>query len=473
MGRIPQAFRRVSAQSPVPTLLKANTSSALQEEKAPPPISHWQRQKISSQKKPVARNDAATKTSVPSLIFESANLSDAKSLFNSFISSAKDPPSEPSFYNSILQSFSAVSSVQDSIFFLNHMVKQHPPFCPNRFTYHILLKQSCSSPDEQSLSGVHNVLNLMTNSGFPPNQVSTDVAVRALCECGREDHAVELVKELSAKNSLPDTYTYNFMVRHLVKKRSVNSANSFMQDMREFDIKPDLVTYTIMIDNVCNSKNLREAMRLLRVLNEEGYKPDCYVYNTIMKGYCNLSQGGDVLGVYQKMLDEGVEPDHYTYNTLIFGLSKSGRVKDAKKFLQVMTEKGHSPDAVTYTSLMNGMCREGHALGALAMLGEMEQKGCSPNSCTYNTLLLGLCKARLLNEGVKLYQSMKKTDIKLETGSYGTFLRALCRQGRVAEAYEVFDYAIESKSIPDIAAYSTLETTLKWLKKAREQGLVV
>ncbi|XP_057796981.1 pentatricopeptide repeat-containing protein At2g17670 [Salvia miltiorrhiza] len=471
MGKIPQAFRRVAAQSPASTLLKPKTSSALQAEKAPPPVPHWQRQKKFSEKRPVAENDFAAKS--PSLIFESANLSDAKSLFNSFISSTRDAPSEASFYNSILQSFAAVSSIQDSIFFLNHMVKKHPPFCPNRFTYHILLKQACSSADEESLSGVHNVLNLMTNSGFPPNQVSTDVSARALCECGREEHAVELVKELSTKNLLPDTYTYNFMVRHLVKNRSVSSANSFITDMKVFVINPDLVTYTIMIDNVCNTKNLREAMRLLRVLSEEGFKPDCYVYNTIMKGYAHLSQGGDVLGVYKRMLDEEVVPDHITYNTLIFGLSKSGRVKDAKKFLQVMTEKGHTPDAITYTSLMNGMCREGDALGALALLGEMEWQGCSPNSCTYNTLLLGLCKGRQLNEGLKLYEMMKKGDIKLETGSYGTLLRALCRQGRVAEAYEVFDYAIESKSIPDIAAYSTLESTLKWLKKAREQGLVV
>ncbi|KAL0438327.1 UNVERIFIED_CONTAM: Pentatricopeptide repeat-containing protein [Sesamum latifolium] len=326
MGKIPPAFRRAAAQSPVSTLLKANTS-ALQEQ-IPSPISDLQPQKRTSQKKPIRKNGSATtnstaKTSVPSIVFESSNLSDAKSLFNSLVSSTKNAPSDPSFYNSILQSFSSVSSLQDSILFLNHMIKKHPPFCPNRFTYHILLTQSCSLPDEESLSDVHRVLNLMTTSGFPPNQVSTDVAVRTLCGCGREEHAIELVKELSSKNSPPDTYTYNFLGGNAV----------------------------------------------IGVLSEEGYKPDCYVYNTIMKGYCMLNQSGDVLGVYKKMLDEGVEPDRYTYNTLIFGLSKSGRLREAKKFLGVMTEKGYIPDAVTYTSLMNGMCREGDALGALALFG--------------------------------------------------------------------------------------------------------
>ncbi|KAL0351679.1 UNVERIFIED_CONTAM: Pentatricopeptide repeat-containing protein [Sesamum calycinum] len=375
MGKIPPAFRRAAAQSPVSTLLKANTS-ALQEQ-IPSPVSDLQPQKRTSQKKPIRKNGSATtnstaKTSVPSIVFESANLSDAKSLFNSLVSSTKNAPSDPSFYNSILQSFSSVSSLQDSIFFLNHMIKKHPPFCPNRFTYHILLTQSCSLPDEQSLSDVHRVLNLMTTSGFPP-----------------------------------------IKFRQMLHQEQVNSTvNCFIKDMKDFGIKPDLVTYTIMIDNVCNSKNLREAMRLLGVLSEEGYKPDCYVYNTIMKGYC--------------------------------------RLREAKKFLGVMAEKGYIPDAVTYTSLMNGMCREGDALGALALLDEMEAKECSPNSCTYNTLLLGLCKARLLDKEL-----------------------SCIRKGRVAEAYEVFDYAVESKSLPDVAAYSTLESTLKWLQRAREQGLAV
>ncbi|CAA0831127.1 Pentatricopeptide repeat-containing protein [Striga hermonthica] len=473
MGKIPPSFRRSASQSPVTTLLKHNTSPSPQEQ-IPTPIPFLRTQNKSPKRNPVKINNVAPpRTSAPSISFESPNLSDAKSLFNSFISSTKNVPSEPNFYNSILRSFSDVSSLQDSILFLDHMAKKHPPFCPTRSTYHVLLTQSCSAQEEPSLSDVHRVLNLMNNGGFPPNQGSADVAVRSLCGCGREEHAIELVKELCSKNSPPDLHTYNFLVRHLVKNRSLSTVNCFIRDMREFGIKPDLVTYTIMIDNVCNTKNLREATRLLGVLSDEGYKPDCYVYNTIMKGYCMLSQAGEVLGLYKKMQDEGVEPDRYTYNTLIFGLSKSGRVGEAKKFLEVMAGKGHLPDAVAYTSLMNGMCREGDALGALGLLSQMKERGCEPNSCTYNTLLLGLCKARLLDKGGELYQVMKRCGIKLETGSYGTFLRALCRKGRVAEAYDVFDYVVESKSFPDVAAYSTLVGILKWLRKAREQGLAI
>ncbi|GAA0157392.1 hypothetical protein LIER_14668 [Lithospermum erythrorhizon] len=468
MGKIPQAFR--TSQLPTSQFLKNKQSPSTPPQKPyflTPKNPKKTQQKINNRPEKV-------KSLTPLINFTSPNLSDAKTQFKSLISTQKNTPFDTRFCNSVLQSYSCVSSFQDSILLLNYMVKIHPEFLPDRHTYHVLLLQSCKSTDDDSLSSVHDALNLMANNGFSPNKVTTDIAVRALCSSGREEHAVELVKELSSKDSPPDTYTYNFLIRCLCRNRSVSSMNNFIKDMREgFGIKPDLVTYTIMIDNVCNGKNLREATRLLEVLSEEGIKPDAYVYNTIMKGYCMLNLGSEALGVYNKMQEEGVKPDLVTFNTLVYGLSKSGKVKEAKKFLRIMAETGNFPDAVTYTSLMNGVCRQGDALGALALLEEMEARGCTPNDCTYSTLLHGLCKAKLLDKAIELYEIMKKGDMKLDAGSYGTFLRTLCRNGRVADAYEVFEYAVESKSLSDVSAYTTLEGTLKWLMKAREQGLAV
>ncbi|KAL5557426.1 hypothetical protein UlMin_039662 [Ulmus minor] len=467
MGKVPTSLR-----SAVSTSFIKNPSSLVPVEPPSQTPRHFPR-KISkprfSGKIPQTQNK---QVSLPTP-FKSGDLSEAKKLFNSIAATTtRTTPIDQRFHNSLLQSYASISAFNDSISLLRHMIKTHPSFSPNRSTYHILLTQSCSAPDS-TLASVHQALNLMVTNGFNPDNVTTDIAVRSLCLAGRIDNAVELIKELSQKHSVPDTYTYNFLVKHICKLTSLSSVYNFIEEMRNsFGVKPDLVTYTILIDNVCNSKNLREATRLLGVLDEEGFKPDCFLYNTIMKGYCMLSRGSEAIGVYNKMRECGVEPDLVTYNTLIFGLSKSGRAKEARKYLKIMADMGHFPDVVTYTSLMNGLCREGDALGALALLEEMEARGCSPNSCTYNTLLHGFCKTRLLEKGVELYKMMKGGGMKLETAAYATFVRVLCRNGRIAEAYEVFDYAVESKSLSDVAAYSTLETTLKGLKKAREQGHV-
>jgi pentatricopeptide repeat protein len=79
----------------------------------------------------------------------------------------------------------------------------------------------------------------------------------------------------------------------------------------------------------------------------------------------------------------------------------------------------------------------------------------------------------MFDKAMELYGVMKSGDLKLDMASYATFVRALCSVGRIADAYEVFDYAVESKSLTDVAAYSTLEGTLKWFKKAKEEGLKV
>ncbi|XP_030469381.2 pentatricopeptide repeat-containing protein At2g17670 [Syzygium oleosum] len=476
MGKIPPSFRSAISTS---MATKPSSLATINPPSAAAKPLHFPKKPARFSRKthdPNSLESPSPSPSVPPQLqspFTSPDLSDAKKLFSSVVAASKSPL-DARLHNALLQSYAAVAAtVHDSISLLNHMVKASPCFSPDRSTYHVLLSQSCKTPGD-SLSPVHQVLNLMINRGVAPNQATADVAVRSLCSSGREDEAIELIRELSSKHSPPDTYTYNFVVKHLCKNRALGTAYNFIDEMRDsLGVKPDLVTYTILIDNVCNTKNLREVTRLVSVLSEEGFKPDCFVYNTIMKGYCMLSRGSEAVGVYKKMKEEGVEPDLVTYNTLIFGLSKSGRVKDARKYLDIMVEAGHFPDAVTYTSLMNGMCREGDALGALRLLEEMEAKGCSPNSCTYNTLLHGLCKSRLLEKGIELYQMMKSSDMKLETAAYATFVRSLCRDGRVAEAYEVFDYAVESKSLTDVSAYTALESSLKWLKKAREQGLAV
>ncbi|XP_015932691.1 pentatricopeptide repeat-containing protein At2g17670 [Arachis duranensis] len=475
MGKIPPAFR-----SAVTNPQFRNPSSLI------PPFSpsskpHHFPKKIPSHFPGKSRkpNNQQQPPKTP-VLFKSPSLQEAKTVFNSIIktSDSANASIDPRFHNSLLQSYASISTFDDSVAFLRHMSAANPSFSPDRSTYHILLSQTCnndSPPDSpSSLSPIHKTLNLMVKDGVSPDKSTADVAVRSLCSAGRVDHAVELFKELSLKHCVPDTYTFNCIVKHLCKCRSLSTVYGFIDEMRDsFGFKPDLVTYTILIDNVCNTKNLREALRLVSVLNEEGFKPDCFLYNTIMKGYCMLSRGSEAIEVYNKMKDDGVEPDLVTYNTLIFGLSKCGRVVEAKKLLRVMAEKGFFPDEVTYTSLMNGMCRKGDALGALALLGEMEDKGCCPNSCTYNTLLHGLCKSRLLEKAMELYGVMKSGGLKLETASYATFVRALCRDDRIAEAYEVFDYAVESKSLTDVVAYSTLESTLKWLKKAKEKGQAV
>ncbi|KAL5984194.1 hypothetical protein ACLOJK_018298 [Asimina triloba] len=450
MGKIPPSMR----SSKLPLALIKPSASLPQQSRNPP-----HKPKIGPSKKPSSKKTLSS--GLTPIVFKSPNLSDARKTFDSFLSFSQVPLPLSSL-NALLQSFCNVSTLQDSVSFLHHMKHKIPSFSPNHSTYHILLTQSCQG----EISTIHKVLELMVDNGIPPNNASLDVVMRSLCSLAREDDACELLKELSVKYTPPDAFTFNFVVRRLCKTHSLSTVYEFIKEMQNV-VKPDLVTYTILIDVVCNKKDLREATRLLGILKDAGFKPDCYLYNTIMKGYCMLDHFSETMGVYKAMKEEGVEPDLVTYNTLIFALSKVGRVEEARNLLDFMVEIGHFPDAVTYTSLMNGMCRKGNALGAVALLEEMQEKGCSPNSCTYNTLLHGLSKGKHLDRGMELYDLMKSEGMELEAAAYATFVRFLCRDDKIAEAYEVFEYAIQSKSLTDVAAYSALETSLKWVKKLK------
>jgi hypothetical protein len=66
-----------------------------------------------------------------------------------------------------------------------------------------------------------------------------------------------------------------------------------------------------------------------------------------------------------------------------------------------------------------------------------------------------------------VYQSMVVAGMKLDSPAYTCFVRALCWSGSVADAYEVFDYAIQIKSFMEVTAYSELDNSLKWLGKMK------
>ncbi|KAG1361045.1 Pentatricopeptide repeat-containing protein [Cocos nucifera] len=476
MGKLPPAMR--SAKLPL-AFLKPPPSpspSASASPSPPPPKPHRPpllKNPLKKKKKPPTQTPSPLAPPSPPPIFQSRVLSDAVATFDSLsVATAEAGASlDPA---TLLRSFCDTGASPSDAFSLFRHISSHLP--PDRPCFHVLLGHSClqaaCGDNDDRLTPVFNLLDLMSSSGFPPDAASADLAVRALCSAARLDDACALLRRLCSFSSpgavLPDVFTYNFLIRRLARSHPISSVYAFIDELRRSSgIRPDLVTYTILIDAVCRGRNLREATRLLGVLADAGFKPDCYLYNTIMKGYCMVDQCGEVMEVYNKMKDEGVEPDLVTYNTLVYGLSKAGMVDQAKRFLNVMASMGHFPDTVTYTSLMNGMCRKGDALGALRLLGEMEEKGCSPNECTYNTLLMGLCKAKCLEKGMELYGVMKAGGMKLENAAYATFVRVLCRANKIAEAYEVFDYVLESKSLTDVSAYLALESSLKFLQKAK------
>ncbi|KAG6767092.1 hypothetical protein POTOM_028271 [Populus tomentosa] len=207
----------------------------------------------------------------------------------------------------------------------------------------------------------------------------------------------------------PNQVTIDVAIRSLC---SIGRVDYIVLLVKEFSLKhskPDIFTYNFLVKSLCKSRILNSVYSFIdEMKNIFNIKHD-----TIIKGYYMLSKGIEAVRIYKQMKEEGVLPDLVMYNTLNFGLSKCVRVSEAKKFLKIMVELGRFADVVTYTSLMNGMCREEDVLSAMALL--------------------------MLNNGIALYGVMKKDSMKLKAASYATFVMALCREGRVVEAYEVFE----------------------------------
>ncbi|KAM6581863.1 hypothetical protein CsatA_002785 [Cannabis sativa] len=150
MGKFPTSFRSAvgSAQ------LKLSSPLVQAESQSPIPNNRPSKSRPSARttRKP---NDSTEPTKSPAP-FKSPNLSDAKNLFNTIITTARSPLDQR-FHNSLLQSYASISTINDSISLLRHMSKTHPSFSPDRSTYHILLIQSCKASNS-SLAPVQQII---------------------------------------------------------------------------------------------------------------------------------------------------------------------------------------------------------------------------------------------------------------------------------------------------------------------------
>ncbi|KAI6700235.1 hypothetical protein NL676_014559 [Syzygium grande] len=238
MGKIPPSFRSAISTS---MATKPSSLATIDPPSAAPKPLHFPKKSAKFSRKTHDRNSLESPSpSVPPQLqsqspFTSPDLSDAKKLFSSVVAASKSPL-DACLHNALLQSYAAVAAtVHDSI----SLLEPHGQGVPLLLAGPVDLPR----PAVPILQGPRRFAlpcspspQLDGQQGVAPNQATADVAVRSLCSSGREDDAIELIRELSSKHSPPDTYTYNFVVKHLCKNRALGTAYNLIDEMRDSSV---------------------------------------------------------------------------------------------------------------------------------------------------------------------------------------------------------------------------------------------
>lgn len=255
---------------------------------------------------------------------------------------------------------------------------------------------------------VRSAYDLFRNAyrhGVLPNTASYNILMRAFCLKDDLSIAYSLFNQMFKRDILPDVESYRILMQGLCRKSQVNRAVDLLEDMLNKGFVPDSLSYTTLLNALCRKKKLREAYKLLCRMKVKGCNPDILHYNTVILGFCREGRAADACKIFVDMPTNGCLPNLVSYRTLVGGLCDQGLFDDAKNYMQEMLSKGFSPHFAISHALINGFCNVGKIKEACEVVGQLLEHGEAPHLNSWEVVLPMICEE---NDKSRMEGSLKE-----------------------------------------------------------------
>ncbi|KAH7578113.1 hypothetical protein JRO89_XS01G0342300 [Xanthoceras sorbifolium] len=251
--------------------------------------------------------------------------------------------------------------------------------------------------------------------GCLPNTKSYNILMRAFCLNGDLSIAYSLFNKMFKRDVMPDIESYQVLMQGLCRKSQVNTAVDLLEDMLNKGFVPDALSYTTILNSLCRKKQLREAYKLLCRMKVKGCNPDIVHYNTVILGFCREGRATDACKVLEDMSSNGCSPNLVSYRTLVGGLCDQGMFDEAKKYMEVMISKGFSPHFSVSHALFKGFCNIGKIEEACGVLEELLKFGEAPHKDTWLMIIPRICEVEETEKVSQMLDKVMKVEIKRDT----------------------------------------------------------
>ena len=288
--------------------------------------------------------------------------------------------------------------------------------------FNIMLNASRSVEDARAVW--HEMVSVVQ---LAPTSTSFNTFLRVLCENGRTNEAMQLLREAESAD-IADMRTYTRIISHLHERGEVDSARQvYARCEQQLSHAKDSDTPSGWMGTgepeedatggqVCGSEQGSEEpyMSLLRkVASSEKTKA---LHRLLQAG-----RSEDAWQLFRSWADKG-DADTYAYNTIMHGLGSASRALSLK---QDMSANAVPQSVATWNILVQLLSMEGRVAEAQEILDEMEDQGITPSDRTLKPLLKAMRlagfgrEARRLKQRCKLQRRVKEKEAQV-TGREAT-----------------------------------------------------
>ncbi|KAJ7551399.1 hypothetical protein O6H91_06G013400 [Diphasiastrum complanatum] len=407
----------------------------------------------------------------------------------------------------------------------NELVKVGRP-CFRSYRHYIIALCRTLNLDE-AISAFEKMLDLYsknilsTQTECPENDMddlhSEDICkvfnaiMNAAGKAGHHHLAESLFSEMRRMGLKTDVYTYNALLRAVVKGRGVEKGLQIVKAMKEDGVEIDSLTYSALVEGYCVTSELDKAEDLVQdMLNgKPNQRPSSHTFNFIIDACASMDDPERALKIFGKMRAAQVSPDMCTYTALFSALGNvsapySGGDKWSHDELMHrivaietdMARNGLQHTRQSFTALMNTLGAEGMmgallkrlhdiegsaiaegsslvdavtyntAIYACVMYKQVEQaadifermraKGVKPTLQTYNIMILGCVHSKSTKNAFELVDAMREDGITPDLYTYNSLIKVLCSCGELDVGVGIIDSMIASDVEPDVITFNTL-----------------
>ncbi|CAA0824425.1 Pentatricopeptide repeat-containing protein -mitochondrial [Striga hermonthica] len=236
-------------------------------------------------------------------------------------------------------------------------------------SFNATLKVLTQSRDLKAISLFLN--DVPVKFGIQLDVYSINIVIKAFCEMGILDKAIQVMVEMEKLGIFPDVFTYTTLISAFYEARRVEIANGLWNLMLLKGCHPNVATFNVRIQFLINQGRAWEANKMLNIMRRHRKFPefpDEITYNLVIKGFFQVGYYDKAMRVYSIFHDDGYKPNQRIYQTMIHYLCMEGKYDLAYLMCKDCMQKNWFPSVHTVYNLLRGLRKAGEAAGGDDMI---------------------------------------------------------------------------------------------------------
>lgn len=314
-----------------------------------------------------------------------------------------------------------------------HMIETR--VCPDEVTTQIMVKALCK---EGKLEKFLDILDRMCGKRCSVSSLIVNTClIYEMIEGDWIEDGLQLLKRMLQKDTIFDNVSYSLVVFAKVKMGSLNAAMEIYDEMLKRGFHENAFVCSLFVGAYCEVGSIDDAVALLEKMETLGFKPPAETFSLMIKGCSINGRLDDSLVFCKKMIRIGHVPSCSAVSEMIGKLCENGKTEQADEMLTILLDKGLACDENSLSHLICGYCKDGNIERAKTILFEMEFRSLSPNMLGFTSLIVSLCNCERLIEADKYLEMMKLRSLLPSPNVYKELISSHLRKGNKTRARQL------------------------------------